>query len=115
MSEAQIRRAMSNCSRGDASAMTLPKDLAERDWPALTYLGWRDPKLEQRGYLLRRHEGRPARSGRSWKVVVALATSTFQDLAGAARGDCGGAGVPGLPPPCVRRPECRAAAGPDRQ
>jgi hypothetical protein len=59
MTEAQIRRAMANCSRGDAAAMALPKDLAERDWPALAFLGWRDPKLDQRGYLLRWRDGRP--------------------------------------------------------
>ncbi|MFC7758891.1 FBP domain-containing protein [Catellatospora bangladeshensis] len=59
MTEAQIRRAMSNCSRGDASAMTLPKDFAERDWPSLTFLGWRDPKLDQRGYVLRWRDGKP--------------------------------------------------------
>ncbi|WP_144119109.1 FBP domain-containing protein [Catellatospora sichuanensis] len=59
MTEPQIRRAMANCSRGDASAMTLPKDFAELDWAGRSFLGWRDVKLEQRGYLLRWRDGKP--------------------------------------------------------
>lgn len=50
---------MRNCSQGDANAMTLPRDFAALDWAGLTFLGWRDPKLEQRGYLLRWHGGGP--------------------------------------------------------
>ena len=32
--------------------MTLPRDLAEVEWPSLDVLGWRDAKAELRGYLV---------------------------------------------------------------
>jgi hypothetical protein len=41
-----------NCSRGEAQALTLPKDFGELDWAELDLLGWRDPKAPLRGYLV---------------------------------------------------------------
>ena len=52
LTEAAIRRAMVNCSRSEAAALTPPRDLGELDWASLDVLGWRDPKAELRGYLV---------------------------------------------------------------
>ncbi|MGY1838778.1 MULTISPECIES: FBP domain-containing protein [unclassified Modestobacter] len=59
LSEAAIRRSLVNCSRSEAAAMTLPRDIDDVDWPAVDVLGWRDPKAELRGWLVHEHEGRP--------------------------------------------------------
>ncbi len=56
LTEAAIRRSMVNCSRSETAAMTLPRDLADLDWPALDVLGWRDAKAELRGYLVHEQE-----------------------------------------------------------
>ena len=52
LTEAALRRALVNCSRSEAAAMTPPRDLTEVDWASLDVLGWRDPKAELRGYLV---------------------------------------------------------------
>jgi hypothetical protein len=58
LTEAAIRRSLVNCSRSEAAAMTLPRDVGEFDWASAEVLGWRDPKAELRGYLVLEHEGR---------------------------------------------------------
>ncbi|OMQ14703.1 hypothetical protein A7K94_0214680 [Modestobacter sp. VKM Ac-2676] len=58
LSEAAIRRSLVNCSRSEAAAMTLPRDIDDVDWAAVDVLGWRDPKAELRGWLVHEHEGR---------------------------------------------------------
>ena len=52
LTESAIRRSLVNCSRREAAAMTIPRDLAEVEWPSLDVLGWRDAKAELRGYLV---------------------------------------------------------------
>jgi hypothetical protein len=52
LTEQQIRRSFLNCSRGEANAAVLPRDLAVLDWSELELLGWRDPKAPLRGYLV---------------------------------------------------------------
>ena len=52
LTEQQIRRSFLNCSRGEANAAALPRDLAVLDWSELELLGWRDPKAPLRGYLV---------------------------------------------------------------
>jgi len=59
LTEQQIRRAIVNCTRGEAAAMALPRGLAGLDWAALEFLGWRDAKAPLRGYLVYWREGRP--------------------------------------------------------
>jgi hypothetical protein len=59
ISEPQLRRAFVNCSRGEANAMTLPRDLATTSWEDLVVLGWRDPKAPLRGYLVAERDGGP--------------------------------------------------------
>lgn len=52
LTEREIRAAFVNCSKGEASRLNLPADLAEVPWADLDYLGWRDPKAPQRGFLV---------------------------------------------------------------
>jgi hypothetical protein len=52
LTEAQVRASFVNCSRGEATRLRLPRDLAERPWADLDYLGWRDPQSPGRGYLV---------------------------------------------------------------
>ena len=52
LTESDLRPSIVNGSRSQVAAMTAPADLAQRDWPELDYLGWRDPKAPLRGYLV---------------------------------------------------------------
>ena len=47
----QIRRSIRNCSTSERARLTLP-DLAAIDWAERDVLGWLDPKIDQRGYLV---------------------------------------------------------------
>ena len=52
LTEHQVRRSFLNCSRGEAQALTLPKDFPTLEWDDIELLGWRDPKAPLRGYLV---------------------------------------------------------------
>ncbi|MFH8249235.1 FBP domain-containing protein [Microbacterium sp. B2969] len=52
LTDAQIRASFVNASRSERKNLTLPADFAERPWDRLDFLGWRDPKLPQVGYLV---------------------------------------------------------------
>ncbi|ARX87724.1 hypothetical protein SMD44_07206 [Streptomyces alboflavus] len=41
-----------NCSKGEARRLTLPAGFAETPWSDLDFLGWRDPKAPDRGYVV---------------------------------------------------------------
>jgi hypothetical protein len=56
--EPEIRASFVNCTKGEAKRLNLPRDLAERPWGDLDYLGWRDPQAPARGYLVAEHDGR---------------------------------------------------------
>ena len=47
-----VRASFVNCTKGEAKRLTVPKDLAERPWADLDFLGWRDPSATDRGYLV---------------------------------------------------------------
>ncbi|GAA1048807.1 FBP domain-containing protein [Arthrobacter russicus] len=47
-----IRRSFVNASRSEVKAINFPADFDQFDWEQLDYLGWRDPKMPQRGYLV---------------------------------------------------------------
>jgi hypothetical protein len=51
LTEKQVREALGNCSRRERQAANLPK-LDAVAWDDLEYLGWRDPKAPQRGYIV---------------------------------------------------------------
>ncbi|MGY2067209.1 FBP domain-containing protein [Blastococcus sp. SYSU DS0619] len=59
LSETQVRRSFVNCSRGEASTLTLPKGFDSLEWAEQEVLGWRDPKAPLRGYLVADVDGQP--------------------------------------------------------
>lgn len=52
ISERDIRASFVNCSKGDAKRLPLPRDLDDRPWEQLDFLGWTDPSLPGRAYLV---------------------------------------------------------------
>ncbi|MET7757951.1 FBP domain-containing protein [Streptomyces sp. NPDC005389] len=58
LTDPEIRASFVNCSKGEASRLTTPRDLPELPWPDLDFLGWRDPAAPQRSYIVAEHEGR---------------------------------------------------------
>jgi hypothetical protein len=52
LTEKLIRDSLVNASRKEASDLTLPAGFGARDWDRLDYLGWRDPKMSRRAYLV---------------------------------------------------------------
>ncbi|MFF2650079.1 FBP domain-containing protein [Streptomyces sp. NPDC058045] len=52
LAEKDIRASFINCSKGEAKRIDLPRDLADRPWEHLDFLGWRDPGAPDRGYLV---------------------------------------------------------------
>ncbi|GAA3059232.1 FBP domain-containing protein [Kitasatospora albolonga] len=59
LTEPQIRASFVNCTKGEASRLAVPRDLADRAWPELDYLGWRDPQAPDRAYLVAELDGVP--------------------------------------------------------
>jgi len=47
-----IRASFVNATRKELGELVLPADLPDLDWGRLDYLGWRDPKLPKRGYVV---------------------------------------------------------------
>ena len=52
VTEREIRTSFVNCSKGEAKRLAVPKDLADRPWDDLDFLGWRDPSAPDRAYLV---------------------------------------------------------------
>lgn len=52
VTEAEIRSSFVNCSKGDAQRLSVPKDLAGRPWEDLDFLGWSDPTMRGRCYIV---------------------------------------------------------------
>ncbi|BDZ40498.1 FBP domain-containing protein [Microbacterium suwonense] len=50
--ERAIRASFRNASRKEVSSLTLPADFAELDFENLDYLGWFDPKMPRRAYVV---------------------------------------------------------------
>ncbi|GHD47048.1 FBP domain-containing protein [Mycetocola manganoxydans] len=59
LTEAQIREAMVNCSRQEASALFVPSGLAFAPWDELDYFGWGDPNTPGRFSLVYWRGNRP--------------------------------------------------------
>ncbi|NAZ86310.1 FBP domain-containing protein [Kineococcus sp. T90] len=47
-----VRRALRNCSKGEASRLTVPAWVRDVDVATAPVVGWRDPKAPERGVLL---------------------------------------------------------------
>lgn len=58
LTEQDIRSSFINCSKGEAKRLAIPRDLAERPWNDLDFLGWRDPGAPDRSYLVTEREDR---------------------------------------------------------
>ncbi|MFE6617815.1 FBP domain-containing protein [Streptomyces sp. NPDC057740] len=58
LTDKDIRDSFINCSKGEAKRLSLPRDLDERPWDDLDFLGWRDPGAPDRSYLVTEREGR---------------------------------------------------------
>lgn len=58
VSEKELRESFVNCSKGEASRIEPPVGLARLPWQDLDFLGWRDPKAPDRGYLVAEHRDR---------------------------------------------------------
>ncbi|MFF8990754.1 FBP domain-containing protein [Streptomyces sp. NPDC014983] len=52
LTEQDIRSSFVNCSKGEAKRLAVPRDLGERPWADLDFLGWRDPGAPDRSYLV---------------------------------------------------------------
>jgi hypothetical protein len=52
LTEQEIRAAFVNCTKGEAKRLNVPRDLADRPWADLDFLGWRDPQAPDRAYLV---------------------------------------------------------------
>ena len=52
LTEAEVRGSFVNCTQGEAARINLPGPLEPVYWEALDYFGWRDPRAEQRAYLV---------------------------------------------------------------
>ena len=96
-----LRAAFVNASRKEVTSITLPDWFDDADWASLDYLGWRDPKIARRAYVvaptldgehvgivLRRADAAPrARAQCSWCQDVRLPNDVVfysAKLAGAA-------------------------------
>ncbi|HWE89557.1 MAG TPA: FBP domain-containing protein [Pseudonocardiaceae bacterium] len=52
LTEPAIRSSFVNCTKGEAKRLAVPRDLAQRPWADLDFLGWRDPAARERAYLV---------------------------------------------------------------
>ncbi|MCC3767907.1 FBP domain-containing protein [Streptomyces sp. UNOC14_S4] len=58
LGEQEIRDSFINCSKGEAKRINLPRDLGERPWEELDFLGWTDPGAPDRSYLVTERDGK---------------------------------------------------------
>ena len=63
VTEKESRDSFVNASRKEVSDLTLPSGFPELDWEQLDYLGWRDPKMPRRAYLVVPVDGTGAGAG----------------------------------------------------
>lgn len=56
-SEQDLRASFVNCSKGEAKRLPVPKDLSERPWGDLDFLGWLAPGAPDRAYLVAERDG----------------------------------------------------------
>ncbi|HEX8867383.1 MAG TPA: FBP domain-containing protein [Lentzea sp.] len=84
LTEHDIRASFVNSTKGEAKRMHVPKDLAERPWDDLDFLGWTDPAAPDRSYLVIELDGRlvgialrrAAQAGRARKTMCAWCLTT---------------------------------------
>ncbi|GAB3686168.1 FBP domain-containing protein [Angustibacter aerolatus] len=82
--ERQVRASFVNCTKGEASRLTVPRDLATWQWDDLELLGWHEPSDPRRAYLVAELDEQvvglvlrvAAPSGRSRQAVCSLCLAT---------------------------------------
>ncbi|PVZ12973.1 FBP domain-containing protein [Actinomycetospora cinnamomea] len=82
-----VRRSMINCSKGDAKRMTVVDGVVGADLDEVEFVGWHDPRMPRRAYVVGLHEGavtgvllRPAaRAGTRRTAMCALCRTTHTD------------------------------------
>ncbi|QDQ90911.1 FBP domain-containing protein [Rhodococcus sp. WB9] len=57
VTERDIRSSFINCSKGDAKRLPVPRDLDDRPWDDLDFLGWSDPSFPGRCYVVVPRDG----------------------------------------------------------
>ena len=60
--ERAIRASFRNASRKEATSLTLPPGFGETDFSILDYLGWSDPKMPRRAYVVAQRDDGSAMS-----------------------------------------------------
>jgi len=58
VTEKELRESFVNCSKGEAARINPPPGLPRLPWEDLDFLGWRDPKAPDRGYLVAEYRDR---------------------------------------------------------
>jgi hypothetical protein len=85
VTERDIRSSFINCSKGDAKRLPVPRDLDQRPWEDLDFLGWSDPSFPGRCYLVTPGDDRlvgvafryeTGGSGRAQMCTICLTTHT---------------------------------------
>ncbi|MFC9548641.1 FBP domain-containing protein [Streptomyces sp. NPDC056956] len=85
LTEQDIRSSFINCSKGEAKRLAVPRDLGERPWADLDFLGWRDPGAPDRSHLVTERDSRlvgvalrfqPARRGFLHRSMCSLCLTT---------------------------------------
>ncbi|NJP48724.1 FBP domain-containing protein [Streptomyces sp. SBST2-5] len=85
LTEQDIRTSFINCSKGEAKRLPVPRDLGERPWEDLDFLGWRDPGGPDRAYLVAERDDRlvgvalrfqPGRRGLLQRSMCSLCLTT---------------------------------------
>ncbi|MEV0296403.1 FBP domain-containing protein [Nocardia sp. NPDC050710] len=85
VTERDIRSSFINCSKGDAKRLPVPRDLDARPWGDLDFLGWSDPSLPGRCYLVAPRDDRlvgvalryeTGGSGRTQMCAICLTSHT---------------------------------------
>ncbi|MGU3437714.1 FBP domain-containing protein [Actinomycetes bacterium M1A6_2h] len=52
VTDSEIRASFVNCSKGEVKRLPTPKDLGDRPWDDLDFLGWSDPSFPGRCYIV---------------------------------------------------------------
>ncbi|SUE17076.1 Fibronectin-binding protein (FBP) [Rhodococcus gordoniae] len=90
LTERDIRTSFVNCSKGDAKRLPVPRDLDDRPWDELDFLGWTDPSFPGRGYIVVPRDGElvgvamrfeQQGSGKTQMCTICLTTHTRGGIA----------------------------------
>ena len=92
LTTSDITRAFVNATRSEIAATTFPRNFPSVPWAELDFYGWRDPRIERRGYLVIERgdglitvavstAGQGVRSGRKAMCTVCRAVDDGSNIA----------------------------------